>query len=131
MVEVLNAPLAENAFGRFQMELSLLQGPENAFQMIDVGLEIMTVNQYVIEEDKHEFAYEWTKELIHCGLENGWRIAKAKWHHDVFVVALVCSESGLGNVVLLHANLMEALREVHFQEPRGIAQIIKELIYGW
>lgn len=61
MAEVLNAPLAENAFGRFQMELPLLQGPENAFQMIDVGLEITIVNQYIVEKDEHEFAYEWAK----------------------------------------------------------------------
>lgn len=128
--EILNTLLPEDAFGSFQMELPLLQGSENTLQVVEVSLEIATENQYVVKEDEHEFADKWAKELIHCSLESRWRITEAKGHHDVFVMALMCSECSFGYVLLLHANLMESLCKVHLRELRRIAQIVKEFVNG-
>lgn len=113
------------------MECTLLQSLEDTVKVFEVSLEITTVDQDVVEEYHNKFANEWTKQLVHRGLECRRRIAKAKRHYNILIVALVHPESRFRNIMLHHTNLMKTLGKVHFRKSRGVAQIIKELVNCW
>lgn len=98
--------------------------------MRDVILKRPAIDEDIIEEYRDELAKERAKQLVHGGLECGRGIVEAERHYLVFVMTLVCSECGFGDVFLPHADLVEPLAEVELRKPRGATQLVEELVNG-
>ena len=60
------------------------------------------VDENVIEKDQHKQSQVGVKDIVHQRPECGRRVGEAKGHHSELVVAVVRSESCLGNVIGVH-----------------------------
>lgn len=98
--------------------------------MLKVRVPRGAIDQDVVEEDGDELAKEWAKELVHGSLESRRSVAETERHDAIFIMAGIRTESGLGDVFLGHADLMESLAEVELREARGGTELIQELING-
>ena len=67
-----------------------------------------TIDEDVIEEDKDKFPEIWLENVVHKALKSRGGITKTKWHDQELIMAFMSSESSLGNVDFLHANLVVA-----------------------
>ena len=67
-----------------------------------------TIDEDVIEEDKDKFSEIWFEEVIHKALKSRGGITETKWHDQELIMAFMSSESRIGNVAFLHANLVVA-----------------------
>jgi hypothetical protein len=66
----------------------------------------LTIDEYVIKEDKDKESEIRFQDFVHEALEGGWCITKAKRHHQKLIVALMGAKSCLRDVFLFHLNLM-------------------------
>lgn len=59
VAQILQATFAEETFGALEEELVMEEGIQNLFQMVKMGLQGITVDEYIVEEDRREFTQEW------------------------------------------------------------------------
>jgi hypothetical protein len=64
------------------------------------------VDENVVEEDEDETAEERPEHIVHQGLERGWRVRQAEWHHQKLVEPIVRPECRLVDVIRVHTHLM-------------------------
>lgn len=109
MTEVLQIGFGKNTLRSTKVEGALCEGVEDCFQVLNVVCPRIVVDQYIVEEDRNEFAQEWSEQFVHRGLEGGRRVAEPKGHHTVLIMAGVGAEGYFGDVFFGHPNLMGSL----------------------
>jgi hypothetical protein len=73
------------------------------------------VDEDVVEEDEDEAA----QDLVHERLECRRGVGEPKCHDQELEVAMVCMERRLGDVLVVHPNLVVANAEVELGEEAG------------
>ena len=87
-----------------------------------------TIDENVIEEDQDKFSEIWFEDVIHKTLESRRGIAETKWHDQELIMAFMSSESRLGNVDFLHANLVVASEKIQLSEEFSPIELIQQII---
>ena len=84
----------------------VFQSLKSNLQVLDMLRKGLVVDQNIVEEDDDELSQNGTESRIHSSLEGQWRITKAKWHHQEFIVAMVCSKCHFAYILRSHPNLV-------------------------
>ena len=72
-------------------------------EMLNPGF---TIDEDIIEEDQNEVSQVGPKYFIHQCLERGRGICEAKWHHQKFIMAIMCAESCFRDIIRMDPNLV-------------------------
>ena len=87
-----------------------------------------TIDENVIEEDQDKLSEIWFEDVIHKTLESRRGIAETKWHDQELIMAFMSSESRLGNVDLLHANLVIAGAKIQLGEELCPIEFVQQIV---
>lgn len=107
--KVLHLRLHKETFRQFQNKMIVKQHLKSSFQMAQVSLERRTVYEDIVEEDDDEVAEIRSKKQVHGGLEGRRCVAQPKQQYVKLVMDVVGSESNLGDISIMHPNLMVTL----------------------
>src|ERR1700728_1661164 len=86
-----------------------------------------TINENIFEEDQDKFSEIWFEDVIHKTLESRRGIAETKWHDQELIMAFMSSESRLGNVDFLHANLVIAGAKIQLGEELRPIEFVRQI----
>ena len=67
-----------------------------------------TVYQDIIKENQNKISQTFPAHLIHKRLKSSRSIGEADRHDHKFIMAFICSEGSLGNIIWLYTNLVIA-----------------------
>src|ERR1700722_11863187 len=90
-----------------------------------------TIDEDVIEEEKDKFPEIWFENVVHKALKSRGGITKTKWHDQEFIVAFMSSESSLGYVDFLHADLVVTGVKIQLREKLSPVEFIQQIIHHW
>jgi hypothetical protein len=68
------------------------------------------------------------KDVVYETLEGGRHIAKAKGHHQELIMAFMSAKSCIGNISLLHANLVIVGTKIKFGEALSTFELIQKIV---
>ena len=88
----------------------------------------LTINEYVVKEDDHEFPYILPKNVVHAPLEGSRRVSEAKWHHFPLIVSIVGPKGSSLYVLGIDLDLIIPTHEVYLREDRCPMKLIYQII---
>jgi hypothetical protein len=93
-----------------------------------MGLPSFAIDENIIKENQAKMTQERTKDMIHETLKSGGSIREAEWHNQELIVTLMSYECSLGNVFLLHMNLVVSRTDIKFGKILSTTQFIQKVI---
>ena len=83
-----------------------------------------TIDEDIIKEDQNEVSQVGPKYFIHQCLECGRRIHEAKWHSQKVIVAIMCAEICIRDIILMNLNLVIPRMKVQLGEKMSTMKLI-------
>ena len=71
------------------------------------------------------------QDVVHHGLEGGWRVGEAKEHDRRFKESSVGTKGSLPLVPFLYPHVVVTLADVQLGEDPGPFQLVGEFLYQW
>ena len=124
--------------GRGTGELTLLCHDEQAVlqealehlaDMNLVRLSILGENENVVQINKNKLVYHISQDIVHQGLEDGWRVREAERHDEVLPGPRRCVEGRLPFVTFLNPHKVLGIPEVQLGKDRRSLQEVKRSVH--
>jgi hypothetical protein len=99
---------------------------QNETYMVFMVLHVPWENEDVIDVTEHEIVQIFMKNIVHQMLENIMYVNKAKWHHNIFKMAITSFEHRFPFITFLNAHQFVCSMSINFGVHLGMTKLVQQ-----